>query len=221
MTSAANQWSDHVKEEAVMDRTMVVKILAAVLSGALPLSAVAQGMAGYSAQTVIDGNVGSDAQGVLGVNTAAGDSNLQNNSVSTAISSAGTAAARANVVQTIDGGSFSVPDVAVAKIDGNAFNNAAGSIGINQAAGAANAQANSVAIAVGVNAEVTADAELAQSISGVAPATLNVKGHYRETTVADTAFRGAHGIVQVNQSAGFANATGNSFALRVQLGGPQ
>ena len=200
-------------------RTMMAKVLAAALSGALPLSVVADGVAGYSVQTVIDGNTGSDAQGVLGVNMAAGDSNLQSNATSMSISGAnGRASAQSNVVQAIAAGSFTVPDVAVAKIDGNAFSNAAGAMGINQAAGAVNAQANSVAIALGVGAEVTADAELAQSVSDVAPGSVAANGQQRETTVADTAFRGARGIVQVNQSAGVANATGNSFALRVQLG---
>jgi len=206
-----------------MTSTRVMKLLATTLSVALPLSVAADGLTGYSAQTIIDGNTGSNAQGVLGVNMASGDSNLQSNATATAFSAAnGRAMAQANVVQAIDSGQFSVPDMAVAKIDGNAFSNAAGAIGINQAAGAINAQANSVAIAVGVGAEVTADAELAQTVSGIAPTTVSANdGHYRETTVADTAFKGAHGIVQVNQSAGIANATGNSFALRVQLGAPQ
>lgn len=201
-----------------MAGTIMANVLVVAMSVALPLSVAAQG----SAQTIIDGNAGSDAQGVLGVNMAAGDSNLQSNATSISISGAnGRASAQSNVVQAIAAGSFTVPDVARAKIDGNAFSNAAGAMGINQAAGAVNAQANSVAIAVGVNAKVTADAELAQSVSGVAPESVAANGQQRETTVADTAFRGARGIVQVNQSAGVANATGNSFALRVQLGGAQ
>jgi hypothetical protein len=36
--------------------------------------------------------------------------------------------------------------------------------------------------------------------------------------VADTAFRGARGIIQVNQSAGSGNATANSFAMRIMAG---
>lgn len=203
-----------------MTRKLQMKVLAAVLSGALPLGIMAQDLTGYSAQTIIDGDVGRDAQGVLGINMASGDANLQSNAMALAISNDGQAQAQANVVQVIDSGQFSVPDVAVARIDGNAFSNAAGAIAINQAAGAANAQANGVAIALGVGTEVTADAELAQSISGITPVA-SANGQSRQTTVADTAFSGARGIVQVNQSAGIANATSNSFALRVQLGVPQ
>lgn len=204
-----------------MSKAIVVTLFAAALGGTLPLCVVADGVAGYSTQTIIDGNAGRDSQGLLGVNMAAGDSNLQSNTVAITINDAnGPAQAQANALQVIDTGQFTVPDVAVTRIDGNAFGNAAGAIGLNQAAGAANAQANNVAIAIGAGTEVTADAELAQSVSGIVlPVTAN--GQYRETTVADTAFNGAHGIVQVNQSAGMSNATGNSFSLRVQMGAPQ
>jgi hypothetical protein len=34
----------------------------------------------------------------------------------------------------------------------------------------------------------------------------------------NTAFDGARGLIQVNQSAGSGNATANSFALRVETG---
>jgi hypothetical protein len=198
---------------------VVTKLMTVVLGGGLSLGVMAQGSTGYSAQTIIDDGVGVNAQGVLGVNMASGDSNLQSNA--TAFSAAsGPAAAQTHILQTIDTGQFSVPDTAVTRIDGNAFGNAAGSIGVNQAAGAANAQANNVAIAIGAGAEVTADAELAQSVSGVV-LPLAANGQYRETTVADTAFSGARGIVQINQAAGMANATGNSFALRVQMGAAQ
>lgn len=201
-------------------RRVITKLLAVVLSGVLSQGVMAQGLTGYSAQTIIDGDVGVNAQGVSGVNMASGDSNLQSNATALAISNDGQAQAQSNVVQVIDPGQFGVPDAAVTRIDGNAFSNAVGAIGVNQAAGAANAQANNVAIAVGVGAEVTADADLAQSVSGVA-LPLVANGQYRETTVADTAFSGARGIVQVNQAAGMANATGNSFALRVQMGAAQ
>lgn len=205
-----------------MTRAVVASVLVAALCSVLPLLGVAaDDTTGYSVQTLIDGEVGHDAQGVLGINMASGDSNLQSNTTAIAISNDGHAQAQAGVVQVIDTGPFNVPDVAVAKIDGNAFSNAAGAIGINQAAGAANAQANGVAIAIGVGAEVAADAELAQSVSGVALPAVAANGQYRETTVADTAFSGARGIVQVNQSAGVGNATGNSFTLRVQLEAPQ
>jgi len=200
-----------------MNRAIMAKVFIAALSAALPLSVMAQG----SAQTIIDGNVGSNTQGVLSVNQAAGDANLQSNTTAAAINANGLASAQGNVVQTINKGTFGVPDVAVARINGTAFNNASGVIKINQAAGAANAQANSVAIAVGANVDVTTDAVLAQTVSNVAPTTMTANGQHRETTVADTAFRGASGIVQVNQSAGIANATSNTFALRVQLGAQQ
>jgi hypothetical protein len=67
-------------------RRVATKLLAVMLSGALAPAGMAQGLTGYSAQSIIDGDVGVNAQGVLGVNMASGDANLQSNATALAIS---------------------------------------------------------------------------------------------------------------------------------------
>lgn len=200
-----------------MTRKMLVNAIAIMLYGTFSLCASAQDS---SAQTIIDGSVGSNAHGALSVNMAAGDSNVQSNATAIAAgTSNGQASAHASTDQIIDSTTFNVPEIAVTRISNNAFNNASGLIKINQAAGAANAQANNVALAVG--AEVAADTALAQNVSGLAPEAMEASGQQREAVVDEAAFRGAHGIVQVNQSAGIANASGNNFTMRVHLGALQ
>jgi len=148
---------------------------------------------------------------------------LQSNATAVALGQErGRGVARTNVVQSVDVGNVTVPDLSVAKIGGEAFSGASGAIGINQASGAANAQANNVAIAFGVGAEVTAETDLAQTVTGE-PLKAPVSGgeQQRHASVADTAFSGTRGIVQLNQSAGVGNATGNNFALRFQMDAPK
>jgi hypothetical protein len=65
-----------------------------------------------------------------------------------------------------------------------------------------------------------ADSVLAATISNAGPALTGGSGkaHQQEVSISDTAFSGARGLVQVNQSAGSGNATANNFVLSVQAG---
>src|SRR5690242_493869 len=83
---------------------------------------------------------------------------------------------------------------------------------VNQASGSANAQANVIAIGIGADADALAESVLSSTASGIAPASVS-RGTIREAAISDSAFRGARGLVQVNQSAGSGNRTANHFAL--------
>ena len=175
---------------------------------------------GYTTLSVVDGNALSDARGVIGVNLAAGDFNLQLNATAISLSEArGKGLAQINAFQSVGNNQGVAPDVSTINVQGNAFANARGVIKVNQASGIGNAQANGVAIAYGV--EVVAESELAQTVSSVGLQLTTESGRkgVRAISVDDSAFRGARGIIQVNQSAGSGNATANSFALRFQTGG--
>jgi hypothetical protein len=59
---------------------------------------------------------------------------------------------------------------------------------------------------------------LSATTSNVVPTGAGVGKSHQAVSINDTAFEGAHGLVQVNQSAGSGNSTANNFALQVQLG---
>ena len=177
---------------------------------------------GYVTHNTIEGNVGSQATGVIGMNMAAGDFNVQANMASVALSvQRGKGIAQINSFQSASANGGNAPDVSTVGIHDNAFANVRGMVSINQASGVANVQANGVALAVGVNAKAVAETDLAQvaSPAGITPAVTNAGRGIRQITVDDTAFRNARGLIQVNQSAGVGNATANSFSLRFQTQG--
>lgn len=103
-------------------------------------------------------------------------------------------------------------------ISGSAFANSNGVIAINQAAGAANAQANSVSIIMGANKPVN-NSILAQSVTSepdqIAMSQLK---NLNSVSISATAFKGAEGIAQINQVAGSGNASANSFTLGIAPG---
>lgn len=177
---------------------------------------------GYAARTVVDGNALSNVQGAVGVNMAAGDFNLQFNGTAIALNAdqRGRGLAQVSTLQAIGANRGVMPDVAVIHIGEDAFANVRGVLSLNQASGLGNAQANGVAIVLGVHAEDLAEVDLAQAVAMPGPnaaADAGRKGQ-RSISVAETAFRGARGIIQVNQSAGSGNATANSFTMHIMVG---
>jgi hypothetical protein len=166
-------------------------------------------------RSAINGEVLANARGRISVNVSAGIANAQSNNAALAASSGSTnAVATANVrVDTVPG----APGDSSALIAGNAFAGAAGMLSVNQASGSANAQANVIAIGIGAGADAVAESVLSSTTSGIAPTT-TVRASVREAAISDSAFRGARGLVQVNQSAGSGNRTANHFALQVQTG---
>ncbi|HEX5464277.1 MAG TPA: hypothetical protein VFW88_06135 [Burkholderiales bacterium] len=173
----------------------------------------------YVTQSVIGSNALSDVRGRAAVNMAAGDSNVQTNAAALA-ASVGAGSAQAGVVQSTAANGAGAPGIATAVIGSGAFANATGLISINQTSGVANAQANTAALGLGNGVEVVADSMLATTISNAGPALTGAgnKTRQQSVSISDTAFEGARGLVQVNQSAGSGNATANNFALRVEAG---
>lgn len=102
---------------------------------------------------LVDDSALSNARGNLGVNVSAGDNNVQSNAAALAAADAsfafGSADAEVFVDQKSDDNvTYFIGTINDARMSGDALSNARGNIGVNVAAGAANAQANSFAGAV-------------------------------------------------------------------------
>lgn len=165
--------------------------------------------------SLIGGAALSDSSGVVGVNVAAGDTNAQLNATAISLGKLGSGAQISSMQQVT---LSSVPKGVVGRavIDGSAFSHSSGAISVNQAAGMGNAQANAIAISVGIPVKSVSDAALAQSAT--LPMLKGPRGSrgIPETSIGASAFNGARGIVQVNQSAGIGNATANAVALQIE-----
>lgn len=109
------------------------------------------------------------------------------------------------------------------EIGGSAFSNSTGVITVNQASGIGNAQANQVGFASGGIAEISGAVLSGVTISPAGAAETAQSGDKpgrKIAEIADTAFQGTRGIVQVNQIAGSGNVTVNAFSLGVSAGFP-
>ena len=204
-------------------RTPVCLVLALVGETGLAQQAGLEPAFQYVTQSVIGGEAMGGSQGVMTVNMAAGDFNLQFNGAAIALNldaqrGMGIAEAGIGVQQHVQTVGYTNPDLAVAAIRDNAFQNASGLISVNQVSGVANAQANEFALVLGFAGNEVSEDALAQSFSNAIQ--VNVEPgpvRAREVSVADTSFRGAQGVAQVTQTAGSWNATTNSFALRITV----
>jgi len=184
----------------------VAKASLAALLLALSASASAQA----AAHATIGDAALAGASGRIALNQSAGAGNAQANLA--AIASGPAAAAgldnRQQAVRRAASGA------ATAEIDGAAFSGARGVIAVNQASGNGNVQANLVALAAGRFAEVSVDqlgsVRAASDTQGAASPDPTPE---RKAAIADSAFAGAAGIVQVNQAAGAGNNTANLFSL--------
>ncbi len=170
--------------------------------------------------SVISGEALSGVRGVVTTNSAAGTNNLQSNSG--AISIGDTASVSNHIIQqsTLDKGS--VPGRDNVSIEGRAFSHAKGWISTNQAAGQANVQGNAVSMALGIRGSALSESSMGQVLSdqqGLTADLVSSDSSKRKVTIDKTAFSGAAGIIQTNQSAGNGNTTSNSFSLRVGPGG--
>lgn len=103
----------------------------------------------------------------------------------------------------------------VASLSGSAFAGAHGVIGINQAAGSNNLQANVVAL--GLSGKQVG-AGMLQQTSASAGGQPDGGSDSVQATVASTkgVLSGASGVVQVNQAAGTGNVTGNAISIQLR-----
>ena len=150
--------------------------------------------------------------GVISINQAAGTQQQQNNSRSIAIGGQAT-----NVTLQRVGGNVDPALNAKAAIQGSAFTNGNGVLGINQSAGANNQSINAVRVSLNPGPQSIDDSVLLQqnttqlTDSGLTPATGS-----RQVVTSDQAFTGSRGVIQVNQSAGVGNRVANTLGITIK-----
>ena len=163
---------------------------------------------------LIDAEALSGSRGRIALNAAAGLNNQQANAASVAI---GTHSATYTSVGQ------SAPDSTLrsSSVDNQAWilngvmGAAHGLLSINQASGDQNRQSNTMRVEI-ADMAVSSDDVLAATVSGQPAAprpAVNPTGR-REVGIAEGAFNGANGIVQINQAAGMQNVTANTVQLR-------
>ncbi|MVV52429.1 adhesin [Pseudomonas sp. PB120] len=162
---------------------------------------------------VID-NSGSQYQGNVGVNQAAGDLQQQANARAIAVGHGATATTQ--IRQRLR----SVVDPALdarSSIQGNSFSHGNGVLGVNQSTGASNQQANALRISVSDQPQSIDDSVLMQqnvALLNNSDPTVSAPG-YRQVSTSDQAFTGSRGVIQLNQSAGVGNRMANTLSIRV------
>jgi hypothetical protein len=161
---------------------------------------------------------GSDNQGRIAVNIAAGTRNQQIGSAVVAIGDLPIAIH--DVLQQND--AVDPNDRRTQILVGpGAFSNNSGMASINIAAGIQNQSANLATLTVG-NSGVVSDQMLAQTSAPLQPVQSLAQGtESPDDTISinETAFGGNSGLVQVNLVGGERNSSANTFALNVSAGG--
>jgi len=155
-------------------------------------------------------------KGVVSVNEAAGLSNAQSNQAAIVIAPNGVA--DTGVAQSAQASAL-VPS-ARASIENGALANVSGMTMVNQAAGAANLQRNSVVLgAAATGVESVADSVLSATSpkQGRVDVSAMAQGE-RAVRIGNDVLKNASGIAQINQTAGAGNSTANSFVLRPPAG---
>ncbi|MGN2243017.1 hypothetical protein ACFWZU_05815 [Frateuria sp. GZRR33] len=176
-------------------------------------------MLGYLTSSRLDGHALQGAQGSVAMNLAAGDLNSQANLRAFATGTQAQASIDARQ-RTLDNRA-NAPAQAQASIAGDVLAGAHGLVSINQASGTANTQLNAVAAALASQGiRETTDGSLSAAVSAsaeVQPGTgAGVPGEgTRSVSVAAGAMQGFRGVLQLNQTAGSGNATGNILSLSV------
>ncbi|WP_327437901.1 adhesin [Pseudomonas donghuensis] len=164
---------------------------------------------------IIDSS-GTHYQGNLTVNQAAGDQQQQANARAFAIGHG--ASANTQIRQRLRSPGDPTVD-AQSSIQGNAFSQGSGALGVNQSAGASTQQANALRISISISAQPQSidDSVLMQQnvalLNNSDPAD-SAPGN-RQVTTSDQAFTGSRGVIQLNQSAGVGNRTANTLSIRV------
>lgn len=156
------------------------------------------------------------AKGVVGVNEAAGLNNAQSNQA--AIVTAPNGAVDTSIAQSAQARAR-IPS-ARASIEDGALSNVSGVAMVNQAAGAANLQRNSVVIgAAAMGVESVSDSELSAASPKQGRVDVSAMTHgERAVRIGNDVLKNASGIAQINQTAGAGNVTANSFVLRPPAG---
>lgn len=157
---------------------------------------------------------GSRYQGNLSVNQAAGDKQQQVNARAIAVGPE--AHASTQIRQRLNTPADPAMD-ARSTIQGTAFSNGSGALGVNQSAGANTQQANALNISIGAQPQSIDDSVLMQQnvalLNNSGP--IDTSTGNRQVTTSDQAFTGSRGVIQLNQSAGVGNRMANTLSIRV------
>ena len=179
------------------------------------------GLLGYLADSRVDGQALAGSRGAIAANLAAGDGNLQANL--RAMSVGEHARVELRGVQQQRSNQYDEVREASASIGGQALQGASGLVSINQASGNGNAEMNIVSAALATQGiRETSDEALASptylASAGGRPSEGpgSANAGTRKVAVESSALQGFEGVLQLNQIAGSANATGNQLSLSVQ-----
>ncbi len=186
-----------------------IALLAAILSA----STFVGGAWAQSDTTLIGGSSFSGASGIRAINQAAGVGNQE---------------ANAAVITTIPGHldihqfSYGILKNASksgnATIAGNAFAGSSGITQVTQASGSGNIEANAAFIGIGFSGVAMDAVTLSQMRSGAPLVNPDGVPYYGHTSIAPTAFVGATGVVQVEQTAGNNNTAANVLSVHFGAG---
>lgn len=208
--------------------TLWVALVAALPTGAQAAEATAPAAPGQDTAR-IDDRAGQQVSGRIGLNQAAGSGNAQLNLAAIAVSTNGVGGLELQSRQRTSAGGLPVDlrrRYASARIQGHAFDASNGLLSINQAAGSGNQQTNLFAIGQGIAVLIANDiaglddAALA-AVAGDQPTEgADTPSGAREAVIADGAFRGSQGVVQINQTAGVGNISTNAIVLQLPGGAP-
>lgn len=164
-------------------------------------------------QAVI-GSAGQNYQGNFSVNQAAGDQQQQINGRAIAI---GTEAQATGQYRQQLNTRIDPLRNARSAIEGSAFSNGSGILGVNQSSGANNQQINAVHLSISAQAQSIDDSVLSQQNVALlqGSGTTEHSPGNRQVATSDQAFTGSRGVVQLNQSAGVGNQSVNTLSVRV------
>lgn len=157
------------------------------------------------------------ASGRIAVNVTAGSSNQQ---INAAVATLGDISSGIASVHQRMAGSDSGDRSTRIVLEGNAFAESSGIVGINAAAGVQNQMANVAILSIGRIGAIS-DELLEQSRASTEPSGSSGGTGDRNDTVAvgNGAFRDSSGLVQVNLIGGERNSSANTFVLNVSAGG--
>lgn len=206
----------------MMRRPSLLSAVASVLVATLLTlnNAAAQAQDAAASTNLISAAALSGSTGRIAVNTAAGNGSTQANIAAVSVGGASASSMIGSEQQALV--PYPVAHAgARSEIGADAFRGASGLISVNQSSGHGNTQANLAAIALGQMPEVSIE-QLAH-VSAAPPAAQQTAGNAdgtpaKNAVIADSAFAGARGIVQINQLAGSGNSTANVFALSIGAG---
>jgi hypothetical protein len=171
-------------------------------------------------QSDINGQALQGSFGRISVNQASGTGNAQANLAVIAVDpNAGGSDADLRSHQTTV--TAQTVSKATATISGNAFSDSSGVVAVNQTSGHGNTQVNAFLLGNGnlaVSGLTDRDLSAAHTHSGSTEGDGVAPEQIRETHIGNDAFRGSHGVVQLNQSAGVGNSSANAIVLRLPGG---